>query len=136
MKVSVHWPTVLGCIAVAGAITIAAGCASASRQLTTSATPATIEPKARAEHETPASARSLIDSANLKTQAEGHGYKPEIHDGAVIYCWTDAETGSSIPTKKCVNEDQMREMLLQSRQQRQDMERNEASHTSCPAVSC
>lgn len=135
MKVPVRCPTALGYIAVAAAISLAAGCASASRQSTASA-PEAAAATARTANETPASAGSLVESANLTAQAEEQGYRPEVHDGAVIYCWTDAETGSSIPTKKCVNPDQMREMLLQSRQQRQDMQRNEASRTSCPAVSC
>lgn len=131
MKMAARWPTALGCLAVAAAITISAGCASTSRQPTASARPAT-----KAANETPASAGNLIDSANLTTQAERQGYKPEVHDGAVVYCWTDAETGSSIPTRKCVNQDQMREMLLQSEQQREDMKRNEASNTQCLAVAC
>lgn len=132
MSVSVRWPAALAC-AVAATITIAAGCASVPRQSTVAATPV---PRSRGAEETPASAGSLVDAADLTTAAEEQGYKPEVHGGAVIYCWTDAETGSSIPTKKCVNQDQMREMLLQSQQQRQDIQRNQASQTSCPAVSC
>ena len=128
MKASILWPRPLVCLAAAGAILIAAGCASTSRQPAATA--------ATAAGGTPASTGTLIDSANLTTEARQEGYKPEIHDGAVIYCWTDAETGSSIPTRKCVNQDQMREMLLQSQQVREDKQQNEAHSTSCPAPSC
>jgi hypothetical protein len=136
MKMSSRWPTVLGCLPVAAAIIISTGCAATSRQPTASARPATATSPARAADQTPASAGTLLDSANLMTLARQEGYKPEVHGGAVIYCWTDAETGTTIPTRKCVNEDQMREMLLQNQQDRQDMQRNEASEKSCPGVAC
>lgn len=134
MKASIPWSRPLVCLAAAGAILTAAGCASASRQPAASA--ATAAPAARAAGGTPASASTLVDSANLTTEARQEGYKPEVHDGAVIYCWTDAETGSSIPTRKCVNQDQMREMLLQSQQVREDRRQSEASSTSCASPPC
>lgn len=136
MKIPVRWQTAPGCLALAAALIISAGCASTSPQPTASAKPAPAVAAGGIARQTPASVGSLVDSANLTAQAEREGYRPEVHDGAVIYCWTDAETGSSIPTKKCVNQDQMREMLLQSQQQREDMRRNQASSTQCVAVAC
>lgn len=136
MKASSRWLTVLGCLPLAAAIIISTGCASTSRPPTASAGPATAAPPAKTGDQTPASTGSLLDSASLMTLARQEGYKPEVHGGTVIYCWTDAETGTTIPTRKCVNEDQMREMLLQNQQDRQDLQRNEASEKTCPGVAC
>lgn len=136
MKVSIRWSTATGRLVVAGAIIISAGCASTSLQFTAPVGPAAAGPTARASAETPASAASLVDSARLVAQAEREGYKPVIQDGTVIYCWADVDTGSRISTKKCVGSDQMRELLLQDQQQRENAQEREAGNTACNAASC
>lgn len=36
--------------------------------------------------ETPASTRSLLDTADLTTKSEQEGFRPEVSDGEVLYC--------------------------------------------------
>lgn len=58
-------------------------------------------------------------SADVVKRARDAGFKPEVRNGVTVYCWKDADTGSRLPTKKCVGEDQM-EMMLERRQAQRD----------------
>jgi hypothetical protein len=58
-------------------------------------------------------------SPELLKKARDAGVKPEVRNGETIYCWKDADVGSRLPTKKCVNEGQL-ELMLDRRQQQRD----------------
>ena len=98
--------------------------------------PTMATPAMKTADQTPASTGSLVDLANFTAQAERQGYRPEITGGSILYCSTGIETGSRIRTQQCIGPDQMREVLFQSQQQRQNAQQREAGNTACNAASC
>jgi len=124
------------------ALVAAAGCAATPQQVaspppvsaaTGKAATGTRAPAYVAD-ETPASESDLVQSADFTRDAYKEGFKPEIRNGAVVYCWTDDDIGSRLPTKKCVNQAQA-EILIQQRQaQRDALQRMNSGCT--PGINC
>ena len=143
--------TVLPGAILAVAVLIAAGCANTPRQAAplslASATAAgraanaspSNAPKASspayAVEETPASQTQLVECADFALNAQRQGFKPEVRNGVVVYCWTDDDIGSRIPSKKCVDKAQLEVMLQQRQKQRDALEHGSASGCA-PGMSC
>jgi hypothetical protein len=77
-------------------------------------TPATSKPPADSKDATPA--------ADVMKKARDAGLKPEVRNGVTLFCWNDADMGSRIPSKKCVNEAQLQIMLDRRQAQRDQMQ--------------
>jgi hypothetical protein len=128
--------------ALAAALVLAAGCAASpptqsGAQPSSSAAssqPATAAAAAPASYqdETPMSDTRLVSSAQFATNAEQHGFKPEVRNGQTVYCWADKDIGSLIPTKKCVDRTQLDIMLQQRQHQRDQM--NQGSFGCTPGT--
>lgn len=126
---------------LAGALLMAAGCATtpaaspppASGAVAGNAV-ATAQAPAYVADETPASQSELVQSADFTRNAYREGFKPEIRNGAVVYCWTDDDIGSRLPTKKCVNQAQA-ELLIQQRQAQRDALQRKTSGCT-PGINC
>ena len=91
------------------------------------AAPATAAP---ASTSTPAAAQSTAsDSASGKPsdetvkKAKSMGLHAEVRKGATVYCWEDSSVGSRFPTKKCVNENQLDDIVQQRQAVQDDMRR-------------
>lgn len=135
--------TMLRSALLAAALAVGAGCATAPGQAVTAPpasgtvaakTTAATQAPAYAVDETPASETELVQSADFTRKAYLQGFKPEVRNGAVVYCWTDEDIGSRLPTKKCVNRAQA-EILIQQRQaQRDALQRMNSGCT--PGVNC
>jgi hypothetical protein len=52
------------------------------------------------------------------------GLHAEVHKGATQYCWEDANLGTRFPTKKCVGEDQLTDIVAQRQATQDNMRRN------------
>jgi hypothetical protein len=112
-----------------------------SQQPTSSAPPANTPPPAAASEATapaaapaqtatPAAAQTpTSDSAPTKPSAEtvrkakAMGLHAEVRKGVTVYCWEDSNTGSRFPTKKCANETQLDDIVLQRQAMQDDMRR-------------
>jgi hypothetical protein len=112
-----------------------------SQQPTSSAPPANTPPPAAASEATapaaapaqtatPAAAQTpTSDSAPAKPSAEtvrkakAMGLHAEVRKGVTVYCWEDSNTGSRFPTKKCANETQLDDIVLQRQAMQDDMRR-------------
>jgi hypothetical protein len=103
------------------ALLITAGCAAAPPQAASSA-PAT-GAQAAVYDETPASQTDLVESAEFALSARREGLKPQVRNGVVVYCWTDQDIGSRLPTKKCVNQTQAQILIQQREAQREAVQR-------------
>jgi hypothetical protein len=57
-------------------------------------------------------------SPELLKKARDAGIKPEVRNGTTVYCWKDADIGSRLPSKKCVDEAQLQVMLDRRQEQR------------------
>jgi hypothetical protein len=92
--------------------------AAASAATTTTTTTATAA--APAQTSTPAAAQTTAsDSAPAKPseemvkKAKSLGLHAEVRKGVTVYCWKNANTGSLIATEKCVDQDQLDDMIRQ-----------------------
>jgi hypothetical protein len=136
MTQSATWLRVLRRLATVGALIIATSCAATgpANRNATAASPAGNTTYGTPADETPASTRNLVDTAALTTKAEQEGFKPEIHDGDVFYCrkQVDFSERTRIPTRQCVDEDGLRQLLLREQQQRDEMRRMTSSPV-CPS---
>ena len=114
-----------------------------SQQPTSSAPPANTPPPAAAsaatttataaapaQTSTPAAAQTTVsDSAPAKPseetvkKAKSMGLHAEVRNGVTVYCWEDSNTGSRFPTKKCANETQLDDIVLQRQAMQDDMRR-------------
>jgi hypothetical protein len=109
-------------IAVAGA---AAPAYSQSPPPATSA-PAASPPAASAPAESaapPADNTPPGPSAETLKRAKSVGLKPEKRKNGTVYCWEDATTGTRFTTKKCIDEDQLGDMIAQREAQQDKMRR-------------
>jgi hypothetical protein len=52
------------------------------------------------------------------------GLHAEVHNGATQYCWEDANLGTRFPTKKCIGEDQLNDLVAQRQATQDNMRRN------------
>lgn len=112
---------------------MAAALPAYSQQSTSSAPPANTPPPAAASAATTtattAAQTTASDSAPAKPSAEmlkkakAMGLHAEVRKGVTVYCWEDSSTGSRFPTKKCANEEQLNDIILQRQAMQDDMRR-------------
>jgi hypothetical protein len=57
-------------------------------------------------------------SAETIKRANAVGLRSEVRKGVTVYCWEDADTGTRFKTKKCVNENQLEDMVQRLEAQR------------------
>jgi hypothetical protein len=69
-----------------------------------------------------ASTKATSD-ASMSKKAREAGWRPEAHNGETIYCRDDPTVGSRFPTRRCVHENQLLD-LLQKAEYDRDMIRN------------
>ena len=136
MSGSVRSSQVLRSVILAGVLVVAGGCATTSPQPGSQAQGSTASADAPATYqdETPMSDSRLVESANFDTNAVKEGFKPEIRNGETVYCWSDSDIGTRIPTRKCVNRAEL-EIMLQRRQQQKDAMQQGGGGCS-PGVNC
>src|ERR1700678_2795544 len=94
------------------------------------ASEATAPAAAPAQTSTPSAAQTTAsDSASTKPSdatiklAKSMGLHAEVHKGATQYCWEDANLGTRFPTKKCVGEDQLSNLVAQRQATQDNMRR-------------
>jgi hypothetical protein len=111
---------VLFTIAVVGAA------APAHSQSPPPAAPAPVEPAAPAADKPPAADKAkapTAPSAETLKRAKAVGLRPEVRKSGTVYCWEDASTGTRFTTKKCVDENQLDDMIAQREAQQDKMRR-------------
>jgi hypothetical protein len=69
------------------------------------------------------SAAAKPSDATVKL-AKSMGLHPEVRKGVTQYCWEDANLGTRFPTKKCVGEDQLTDLVAQRQATQDNMRRN------------
>ena len=96
-----------------------------------SAPPANTSAAAPAQTSTPSAAQTTTsDSAPAKPSdatikmAKSMGLHAEVRKGVTQYCWEDANLGTRFPTKKCVGEDQLSDIVAQRQVTQDNMRRN------------
>ena len=96
-----------------------------------SAPPANTSAAAPAQTSTPSAAQTTTsDSAPAKPSdatikmAKSMGLHAEVRKGVTQYCWEDANLGTRFPTKKCVGEDQLSDLVAQRQVTQDNMRRN------------
>jgi len=60
-------------------------------------------------------------SADTLKRAKAVGLHPEMRKGVTVYCWEDATIGTRFTTKKCVDEDQLVDMIHQREVQQDNL---------------
>jgi hypothetical protein len=139
MTPSATWIRMLRRFAAAAAVVIATSCAATPppSQSTPAASLQGQTPAVIPADETPASARDLVDTAHLTAKAEQEGFKAEVRDGDVVYCrkQIDFSERTRIPTRQCLNEDELRALLVKEQQQRDEMHQMRSSPV-CPQGGC
>jgi hypothetical protein len=65
------------------------------------------------------SSRPSGPSEQTVKKARAGGLKVEVHNGATVFCWQDANTGSHLVTKKCVDESLL-DLILERRREMRD----------------
>lgn len=91
--------------------------------------PATSAPTTAAEPAAvpPADSSPPGPSAETLRRAKSVGLRPEKRKNGTVYCWEDATTGTRFTTKKCVDEDQLSDMIAQREAQQDKMKRSVGS---------
>jgi hypothetical protein len=64
-------------------------------------------------------------SAELLKRAKSVGMRPETRNGAAVYCWEDADTGSRFKTKKCVDQSRLEDMVQRRELQQDQLRQNQ-----------
>ena len=116
-------------------LAVAGGCATAPQQVTSPRLASRGQTPSYVEDQTPMSQTELIESANFALSAERHGFTPQVRNGVVVYCWTDDDIGSRIPSKKCVGREQLK-IMLQRRQAQRDARRQSTAFGCAPGSNC
>jgi hypothetical protein len=62
-------------------------------------------------------------SAETIKRASTVGLRAEVRKGGTVYCWEDADIGTRFKTKKCVNENQLEDMIQRLEAQRAQKQR-------------
>ena len=86
------------------------------------ASAATAPAAAPAQTSTSDSAPAKPSDATVK-KAKSMGLHAEVHNGATQYCWEDSNIGTRFPTKKCVGEDQLNDLVAQRQATQDNMRR-------------
>lgn len=124
---------------LAGAVLMAAGCATSPQPLASQARPAATAAAPTATDygasQTPMSDARLVASAEFATNALQHGFTPEVRDGVLVYCWVDEAIGSRIPSKKCMDKTQL-EITLRQRQAQRDAIEHGHTFGCQPGINC
>jgi hypothetical protein len=100
------------------AIAVAGAAAPAHSQSPPPAAATPVEPAAPAADKAPAA-----PSAETLKRAKAVGLRPEVRKSGTVYCWEDATVGTRFTTKKCVDENQLDDMIAQREAQQDKMRR-------------
>jgi hypothetical protein len=79
----------------------------------------------------PAADKPAGPSAETLKKARQSGLKPEVRGGVTVFCWEDADIGSSFKTKKCVGEARLADILERRQLQREEMQRGGSCTGGC-----
>ena len=110
-------------IVVVATALIAAACAEGP---TPAAPAARVIPDAAANVPTSSSTKVTPD---LIKKAASVGYFPRTRGGVAVYCRTDSDIGTRFTTEKCINEDQLSEVVLRAREVQDNMRKGGACGT-------
>ncbi|HET9106152.1 MAG TPA: hypothetical protein VFN79_03070 [Steroidobacteraceae bacterium] len=130
----------LHAVAVAAAVVLLVACASAPPPAESSAHPSAVVASgasaAISPTEKPAPTSKLIAQADLVKQAwqAGLPVHVEIANGDPLYCWSDSDVGSMIPSTKCLTESQLQSVLTQRREARQRLQTRAANACNNPTL--
>lgn len=91
---------------------------------TSASTPAQTSTTASAAQTTASDSASAKPSDATLKLAKSMGLHAEVHKGATQYCWEDANLGTRFPTKKCVGEDQLTDLVAQRQATQDNIRRN------------
>lgn len=89
-------------------------------------------PSATSAPGTPATTAKLVKQADLVHQAwqEGLPVQLTMNNGNPLYCWSDTEVDSMIPSTKCLTAPQLQTLLYERKQARQQYH-NQTSNAAC-----
>lgn len=109
-------------IITAAALVGLAGCAQQAVKPNPQAPVAASSPAAA--QATSSSAQQWPDgvSPHILQLARDEGYRPMVSNGHTVFCKSEIPTGSTLPTRRCVNSVSLRFEVLREQQQRQALE--------------
>jgi hypothetical protein len=112
-------------LAVFATAILATACANAPApaQQTASTAATVVAPSA------PANPASTQITPELMKKAAQVGYFPRTRGGVPMFCRTDSDIGTRFTTEKCVNEDQLAEIVQRMREVRDNMHKGGACGT-------
>src|ERR1700753_3251616 len=61
-------------------------------------------------------------SADTIRRARSVGLRPEVRKGMTVYCWKDADLKTRFETKKCVDENNLLQMIEVLERQRRELQ--------------
>ncbi|MGH8137529.1 MAG: hypothetical protein ACREVV_04945 [Steroidobacteraceae bacterium] len=67
-------------------------------------------------------------SAEMLSRANAVGLRPEVRKGVTVYCRKDADLGTRFPTKKCVDENGLEDMVLRLERQKLQIQQQQGQH--------
>ena len=106
------------------AIAVAGAAAPAHSQSPPLAAATPVEPAAPAADKPPAADKApAAPSAETLKRAKAVGLRPEVRKSGTVYCWEDATVGTRFTTKKCIDENQLDDMIAQREAQQDKMRR-------------
>lgn len=126
-------------VAAAAGLLLLAGCATAlHRPEGSNATAAnrTIAPSTALAADSPMPAAVVVQSADFSLRAGQEGFQTEVRNGTLLYCWTDASIGTRLPTRKCLDEAQLKLRIQQAQRQREAMHHSLAGPRCPPQINC
>lgn len=120
------------------AMALVAGCASTQPQPVAGTPPtgAGNVAAASAVSETPRSSADLAKTASLAERAARNGFRMEVLHGKTLYCWTDKDTGTLLPTTKCLTPSELESELELREQRRASMMQAPTRGACSPTLGC
>ena len=85
---------------------------------------------AAAKATTPASTKAT-DTASMAKKAREAGWRPEADKGETVYCRDDPTIGSRFPTRRCVHQNQLQDILDQAQYDKDLLQRGSCNGGSC-----
>jgi hypothetical protein len=115
-------------------------------QPATPATPSTSSSSTQPAASTPAPAAANASSASANSstpaapsedfikKARNEGFKPEVQkNGETLFCRKDASLGTRFETKKCLNQDQVQQVIYAAQDQRNNLRPRTCQGAGCGA---
>jgi hypothetical protein len=118
----IRFPLLIGAM-LAAALPAYSQQSSAPPANTSASTPAQTSTTASATQTTASDSAPAKPSDATVKKAKSMGLHAEVHNGATQYCWEDANLGTRFPTKKCVGEDQLNDLVAQRQATQDNMRR-------------